>query len=95
MSTPTLAGSFGAALEAKLTQDDGTARDKVARVLRLAADWDPRERRDDRSFEVIACISRRGFGVRASDMEDLLVATRGKGFHAVSRRSTCRMYHVP
>jgi hypothetical protein len=31
-------------------------------------------------FEVIACISGRGFGVRREDMKKLLLATRGKVF---------------
>jgi hypothetical protein len=31
-------------------------------------------------FEVIACISGRGFGVRREDMKRLLLATRGKVF---------------
>ncbi len=68
-------------IEAKLTEDDGTARDKVTRVQHLGAlsmkgvppDKPPR-------FEVIACIAGRGFGVRREDMKKLLWATRGKVF---------------
>ena len=67
-------------IEAKLTNDDGTARDKVARLLRLAAMRDERERAGDPSFEVVACIDGRGFGVRRQDMRDLITATRGKVF---------------
>lgn len=69
-----------AVIEAKITEDDGTARDKVTRVQHLAslstADQPPGKRR----FEVIACIAGRGFGVRREDTKKLLLATRGKVF---------------
>lgn len=67
-------------IEAKLTSDDGTARDKVARLLRLAEIRDERERSGSPSFEVVACVDGRGFGVRRQDMRDLIVAARGKVF---------------
>jgi hypothetical protein len=67
-------------IEAKITGDDGTARDKVARILRLAAMRDERTRERQPSFELIACIDGRGFGVRRQDMRDMLQATRGKVF---------------
>lgn len=67
-------------IEAKLSEDDGTARDKVTRIQHLAelamegvSDNQPR-------FEVIACIAGRGFSVRREDMKKLLLATRGKVF---------------
>jgi len=67
-------------IEAKITEDDGTARDKVTRIQHLASlsiqgqpDGTPR-------FEVIACIAGRGFGVRREDMKKLILATRGKVF---------------
>jgi hypothetical protein len=41
---------------------------------------DERERQRVPSFEVIACIDGRGFGVRRQDMRDMLKATRGKVF---------------
>ena len=65
-----------ALIEAKLTEDDGTARDKVARVQRL------RTLRDQasQSYDVIACIAGRGFKVRREDMRRLLQATDGKVF---------------
>lgn len=65
-----------ALIEAKLTEDDGTARDKVARVQRL------RTLRDEagHSYDVIACIAGRGFKVRREDMRRLLQATHGKVF---------------
>jgi hypothetical protein len=65
-----------ALIEAKLTEDDGTARDKVARVQRL------RTLRDEagRNYDVIACIAGRGFKVRREDMRRLLQATDGKVF---------------
>lgn len=65
-----------ALIEAKLTEDDGTARDKVARVQRL------RTLRDENgmTYDVIACIAGRGFKVRREDMRRLLQATDGKVF---------------
>ena len=65
-----------ALIEAKLTEDDGTARDKVSRVQRL------RTLRDDegKDYDVIACIAGRGFKVRREDMRRLLQATDGKVF---------------
>jgi hypothetical protein len=71
-------------IEAKITGDDGTARDKVARIKVLAAMRDKRERAGKPSFEVVACIDGRGFGVRTQDMRDLLTYTRGKVFTANS-----------
>lgn len=69
-------------IEAKITGDDGTARDKVARILRLAHMRDEREARGESSYQVIACIDGRGFGVRKQDCRDLLEATQGKVFTA-------------
>lgn len=65
-----------ALIEAKLTEDDGTARDKVSRVQRL------RTLRDEsgRMYDVIACIAGRGFKVRREDMRRMLKATDGKVF---------------
>ena len=67
-------------IEAKLTNDDGTARDKVTRLMHLVEMRDERERVGDPAFEVVACIDGRGFGVRRQDMRRLIVATRGKVF---------------
>ncbi len=67
-------------IEAKLTEDDGTARDKVTRVQHLAALSERGMPEGARKFEVIACIGGRGFGVRREDMRKLLLATRGKVF---------------
>lgn len=69
-------------IEAKITGDDGTARDKVSRILRLANMRDERIRAGKRTFQVVACIDGRGFGVRRQDMEDMLRATKGKVFTA-------------
>jgi hypothetical protein len=60
-------------IEAKITEDDGTARDKVTRIQHLAEISQGR-------FELIACIGGRGFGERRKDMEKMLIATRGKIF---------------
>jgi hypothetical protein len=68
-------------IEAKITEDDGTARDKVTRVQHLhnlsmkglTVEQAPR-------FEVVACIGGRGFKVRREDMKKLILATGGKVF---------------
>lgn len=67
-------------IEAKLTEDDGTARDKVTRVQHLAELSMAGQPPDQPRFEVIACIAGRGFGVRREDMRKLILATRGKVF---------------
>ena len=84
-----------AVIEAKLTEDDGTARDKVARVQRL------RTLRDEggKDYDVIACIAGRGFKVRREDMRRLLQATEGKVFtlttmHLLIDHTRIREYRV-
>jgi hypothetical protein len=68
-------------IEAKITEDDGTARDKVTRVQHLEAlSMQGVPAGGNSKFEVIACIGGRGFGVRREDMKKLLLATRGKVF---------------
>ena len=67
-------------IEAKFTEDDGTARDKVTRVenlVRLSLQAQPPDRP---KYEVVACIGGRGFGQRRSDMKKLILATKGKVF---------------
>jgi hypothetical protein len=67
-------------IEAKITEDDGTARDKVTRIQHLAELSEKHLRDNGSSFSVIACIGGRGFGVRREDMKKLLLATKGKIF---------------
>lgn len=67
-------------IEAKITEDDGTARDKVTRVQHLGALSMAGRPEDTPKFEVVACIAGRGFGVRRENMKKLLLATRGKVF---------------
>lgn len=67
-------------IEAKITEDDGTARDKVTRVQHLGALSLAGRPAGEPKYEVIACIAGRGFGVRREDMKKLLLATRGKVF---------------
>lgn len=68
-------------IEAKITEDDGTARDKVTRVQHLGS-LSMLERTIEQGprYEVVACIAGRGFKVRREDMKKLLLATRGKVF---------------
>lgn len=84
-----------ALIEAKLTEDDGTARDKVARVQRLRTLRDEQ----DKDYDVIACIAGRGFKVRSEDMRRLLQATDGKVFtlttmHLLTEHTRIREYRV-
>jgi len=67
-------------IEAKITEDDGTARDKVTRIQHLANLSLAGRPPDSPRFEVVACIAGRGFGVRREDMKKLLLATQGKVF---------------
>jgi hypothetical protein len=68
-------------IEAKLAEDDGTARDKVTRVQHLHT-LSMRDRRPEEGprYEVVACIAGRGFKQRKQDMRKLIEATRGKVF---------------
>ena len=67
-------------IEAKITEDDGTARDKVTRIQHLGTLSMEGQPEGKAKYEVIACIGGRGFGVRRGDMEKMLLATRGKVF---------------
>ncbi len=67
-------------IEAKITEDDGTARDKVTRIQHLGALSLAGRSPDNPNYEVIACIGGRGFGVRREDMKKMILATRGKVF---------------
>jgi len=69
-------------IEAKITEDDGTARDKVTRIQHLCELSLVGHSEDNPKYEVIACIGGRGFGVRREDMKKLILATRGKVFTA-------------
>ena len=84
-----------ALVEAKLTEDDGTARDKVARVQRLRTLRDA----EGNDYTLIACIAGRGFKVRREDMRRLLQATDGKAFtlstmHLLIDHTRIREYRV-
>lgn len=67
-------------IEAKLTEDDGTARDKATRIIRLCQMSDQRTREGRPSYQVVACLAGRGFGVRREDMRQILLHTKGKVF---------------
>jgi hypothetical protein len=67
-------------IEAKITEDDGTARDKVTRIQHLGELSLAGRSPDNPKYEVIACIGGRGFGVRREDMKKMILATRGKVF---------------
>lgn len=65
-------------IEAKLANDDGTARDKVTRIQHLERINQLQEERTGVGFQVIACIGGRGFKVRREDMRKIIEATKGK-----------------
>jgi hypothetical protein len=67
-------------IEAKITEDDGTARDKVTRIQHLGELSIAGMSAGRQKYQVIACIAGRGFGVRREDMKKMLLATRGKVF---------------
>ena len=67
-------------IEAKITEDDGTARDKVTRIQHLGELSLSERAKNNPKYEVIACIGGRGFGVRREDMKKMILATRGKVF---------------
>jgi len=67
-------------IEAKITEDDGTARDKVTRIQHLGELSLAGRPQGKQKYEVIACIGGRGFGVRREDMKKMILATRGKVF---------------
>jgi hypothetical protein len=67
-------------IEAKITEDDGTARDKVTRIQHLGELSLAGQPNNTPKYEVIACIGGRGFGVRREDMKKTILATRGKVF---------------
>jgi hypothetical protein len=64
-------------IEAKLTEDDGTARDKVARIQTLRAYEDRRVREGLRRRQIIAVIDGRGFLHRPQDMRKMQEACDG------------------
>lgn len=67
-------------IEAKITNDDGTARDKFTRIIHLAELSQRRVSAGLPPFEVVACIDGRGFGIRREDMRRLILRTGGKVF---------------
>jgi hypothetical protein len=69
-----------AVIEAKITSDDGTARDKVARIKELETQRNEHVAAGRPSYEVIACIDGRGFRQRREDMRQLLLRLNGKVF---------------
>lgn len=69
-----------AVIEAKITSDDGTARDKVARIKELETQRNEHVSAGRPTYEVIACIDGRGFRQRREDMRQLLQRLDGKVF---------------
>jgi hypothetical protein len=71
-------------IEAKITSDDGTARDKVTRIKELETQRNKHVSEGRPYYEVVACIDGRGFRQRRADMRDLLLRLNGKVFTATT-----------
>ena len=71
-------------IEAKITSDDGTARDKVARIKVLENQRNQHASKGWPHYEVVACIDGRGFRERREDMRQLLIGLEGKVFTMAS-----------
>ena len=67
-------------IEAKITSDDGTARDKVARIKELETQRNIHIGKGQPHYQVVACIDGRGFRERREDMRQLLIRLEGKVF---------------
>lgn len=67
-------------IEAKITSDDGTARDKYARIKELESQRNRHVAAGRPSYEVVACIDGRGFRQRREDMRQILTRLDGKVF---------------
>ena len=67
-------------IEAKITSDDGTARDKVARIKVLETQRNEHVAAGKADYEVVACIDGRGFRQRREDMRQLMTQLNGKVF---------------
>jgi hypothetical protein len=67
-------------IEARITKDDGTARDRSTRIIHLVEQSKERIARGGPGFAVVACIDGRGFGIRRQDTRRLLVTLEGKVF---------------
>lgn len=68
-------------IEAKITSDDGTARDKATRIKNLVTQRGRQVAEGKfKPYEVVACIDGRGFRERREDMRQMLLALNGKVF---------------
>jgi hypothetical protein len=71
-------------IEAKVTSDDGTARDKVARIKELETQRNKHLQEGKPWYEIVACIDGRGFRQRRADMKVLILRLNGKVFTAIT-----------
>lgn len=71
-------------IEAKITSDDGTARDKVARIKVLETQRNQHVSGGWPHYEVVACIDGRGSRERRQDMRQHLLKLEGKVFTMAS-----------
>jgi len=69
---------------AKITEDDGTARDKVAHIKELETQRNRHVASGRARYEVVACIDGREFRERREDMRQMLLRLDGKVFTTVS-----------
>lgn len=71
-------------IEVKITSDDGTDRDKVARIKELETQRNRHVASGHAHYEVVACIDGRGFRARREDMRQMLLRLDGKVFTTTS-----------
>ena len=64
-------------IEVRISEDNGTARDKITIVQRLALLSADSEAARKELFQSIACVDGRGFS-RGADIADMILATEGK-----------------
>lgn len=67
-------------IEAKIANDGGTMRDKVARVSNLAQRARQEGTNGEQAFQVVACVDGRGFGERYREAKKLIEDTQAKVF---------------
>ena len=80
-------------IEAKITEDDGTARDKVTRIQHLGElSLSGNVAKDNPKYEVVACIGGRGFGVRREDMKKMILCDKREGLYGKNARPVGRTY---
>ena len=77
------------------TSDDGTARDKVARIKELETQRNRHISEGLPSYKVVACIDGRGFRGKARGYASTPAAAQWKGFHHGHVGLSCQSHKYP